>query len=96
MFFGVSPTLVAAFCVSVAGEQEVMIIGGGAIYSSVFELVDTLYVTEVDAAPDGDTYFPEVDMDVWEKVEESTHVADEDNDHAFVMQKLVRKSPQSL
>ncbi len=71
--------------------EEVMIIGGGAIYTAAFDNVDVLYVTEVNTEPEGDTFFPEIDDDVWTCVEETNHAADEDNDHAFVMRKLVRK-----
>ncbi|WP_018997829.1 dihydrofolate reductase [Hirschia maritima] len=71
--------------------DEVMIIGGGAIYQAAFEQVDVLYVTDVDAAPEGDTFFPVVSDEEWECVEETPHSADSDNDHAFVMKKLVRK-----
>ncbi len=72
--------------------DEVMIIGGGAIYRAAFKEVDVLYVTDVDAAPEGDTFFPQIDPKVWECVDETHQAADADNDHAFVMRKLVRKA----
>ena len=38
--------------------SEVWIIGGGEIYTEALPYCDNLYVTEVDAEFDGDTYFP--------------------------------------
>jgi dihydrofolate reductase len=73
------------------GQNEVMIIGGGAIYDAVFDQVDALYVTEVDASPEGDTYFPEISSQDWKIVEAVDHGQDAHNDHDFIMQKLVRK-----
>ncbi|ULF78327.1 type 3 dihydrofolate reductase [Vibrio alginolyticus] len=43
----------------VAGDvEEVMIIGGGAIYASCLPMANKLYVTHIEAAIDGDTQFP--------------------------------------
>ncbi len=72
--------------------EEFMIIGGGAIYDAAFKYADVLYVTDVEASPEGDTFFPQIDSNVWKYVEEVSHQADENNDHAFVMRKLVRNA----
>jgi dihydrofolate reductase len=50
------------------GVDEVFIGGGGEIYRQAFMLADRLYLTEVDAAPAGDTKFPEVDARHWREV----------------------------
>ncbi|KHT45615.1 type 3 dihydrofolate reductase [Vibrio sinaloensis] len=43
-----------------AGDvDEVMIIGGGAIYAACLPLANKLYVTHIDACVDGDTQFPD-------------------------------------
>ncbi|OIQ24199.1 type 3 dihydrofolate reductase [uncultured Vibrio sp.] len=45
--------------IKVSGEaEEVMIIGGGAIYSACLPIANKLYVTHIDAEIDGDTQFP--------------------------------------
>lgn len=72
--------------------EEIMIIGGGAIYKSAFKYADILYVTDVDTAPEGDTFFPDIDARNWHCESENAHQADADNDHAFVMKKWVRKA----
>lgn len=48
-------------------DDEVFVIGGAQIYAEALRLgaVDRLIVTHIDAAPEGDTYFPAVDWSVW-------------------------------
>lgn len=56
---------------------EVMIIGGGQIYSDAMPLADRLMITRVDAAvEDADTFFPEISPDLWTLVEESDSMTD--------------------
>lgn len=52
------------------GTDEIMITGGGQIYALMMERADRLYITEVDAEPEGDTVFPEIDPVSWVKVHE--------------------------
>lgn len=62
------------------GQDELMITGGGQIYASAMELADRLYITHVDARPDGDTYFPKIDEAEWKIVhEEAVPRGDVDN-----------------
>lgn len=43
-------------------QDELFVIGGGAIYSAALPYASTLYLTEIDAsAPDADTFFPPFD-----------------------------------
>lgn len=48
--------------------DEIMVVGGGEIYRKAMELADRLEITEVDAEPEGDTSFPSIDMNVWQRV----------------------------
>ena len=45
--------------------NEICVIGGGQIYASTFELATRLYIPEVLAEPDGDTFFPSIDEEQW-------------------------------
>ena len=47
-------------------SREVFILGGGEIYRQSMDLTDRLYVTEVEANPDGDTEFPAIDPNIWQ------------------------------
>ncbi len=62
------------------------IIGGSQVYKDALDTpeIDTIYTTEVDAAfSDADTFFPEIDMTVWEEVDRVYRPADEANAYAF-------------
>jgi dihydrofolate reductase len=48
-----------------SGSEEIFVAGGGEIYTAAMKLADRLYVTHVDATPDGDTFFPSIDPAVW-------------------------------
>jgi len=45
------------------GNGEICVVGGGEIYRQSMEFADTLHLTRVMSAPDGDTVFPEIDKD---------------------------------
>jgi dihydrofolate reductase len=49
-------------------DDEVFIIGGGEIYKQLFPHTSRLYITHVDEAFSGDTFFPDIDSSVWDKV----------------------------
>lgn len=51
------------------GVDEVMVIGGEKIYRQCLKMADRLYLTLVEAAPEGDAWFPPVDANAWSLVE---------------------------
>jgi dihydrofolate reductase len=59
------------------------VIGGGEIYKQTLPLADELLLTEVDASPDGDAYFPEFDHSDWEETFREFHPKDEKHEHSF-------------
>jgi len=64
-----------------AGDvEEVMIIGGGSIYSSCLPKADKLYLTYIDLEVDGDTQFPDWG-DSWNQTFSEHYQADEKNAH---------------
>ncbi|MGV3548765.1 dihydrofolate reductase [Rhizobium sp.] len=48
------------------GVDEIVIFGGGAIYRETMDLATILHVTHIDAEVEGDTFFPEIDPEIWE------------------------------
>ena len=51
---------------TVAGsEAPVFVVGGGEIYAQSLPLATRLVLTEIDDAPDGDTFFPEWSREEW-------------------------------
>lgn len=56
-----------------SAEDEVFIIGGGQIYAQAMALADKIYITEVEQAPDGDTFFPAINAETWREVFREKH-----------------------
>jgi dihydrofolate reductase len=53
--------------------QDVFIAGGADVYRQALEVADSMELTEVDASPDGDTWFPEVDWSSWAETGRDEH-----------------------
>ena len=68
-----------------------MIIGGGQIFSETMRDADLLELTIVHADIDGDTFFPEVDLDAWEELERELHPAETLEGPAFSFLTLKRR-----
>jgi len=68
-------------------EQEVMICGGAFVYKQFLPLANRLYLTQVHASPEGDTYFPEFNLADWKEISRTELKADEKNqyDCSFVI-----------
>jgi len=41
-------------------KLDIFIIGGGEIYKQTIQLIDTIYLTEIDAEYNGDTFYPTI------------------------------------
>ena len=72
-------------------DPEPFIIGGGVIYEIAMPLVDRIYLTQIYHKFDGDTFFPEINMDEWIEVEKRDFEPDEKNKYAFTIFTLDRK-----
>ncbi len=59
--------------------DEAVIIGGAHLYEEMLPLTDRLYLTEIDAEFEGDTFFPEWNKEKWDVVSSDVHLADEKN-----------------
>ncbi|NRB69868.1 MAG: type 3 dihydrofolate reductase [Vibrio sp.] len=84
---GVTTVISIDHALEAAGDvDEVMIIGGGAIYKACLPQADKLYVTYIDAQIEGDTQFPHWG-DMFEETYSENYLADEKNayDMRFVV-----------
>lgn len=52
-----------------AGSEEIVVIGGGDIYAQALPLAGRLYITQVEAEVEGDTWFPDYDPSQWQVVQ---------------------------
>jgi dihydrofolate reductase len=75
-----------------AGLDEVCILGGGELYAQTIDRADRLYLTDVDANPPGDAFFPDFDMNEWQEISREDFPVGTKDDHAFSLRVLRRKA----
>ncbi len=73
------------------GVDEICVIGGTALFAAALPRARRLYLTEVDAAPEGDATFPAFDEAAWMEVSSESHPAGDKDDHAFTFRVLERR-----
>ena len=73
----VVPDLATALAAAQANERQI-IIGGGEIYRQALPQTERLWITEIAAAPAGDTTFPTIDASQWASTILSELPADND------------------
>lgn len=54
-------------------DAEVYVAGGAQVYGEALPHADRIVLTRVDAAPVGDTYFPDLDWEQWREVSREPH-----------------------
>jgi dihydrofolate reductase len=65
------------------GAADIAVLGGAEIYAQFFGIADRIEITEVHAAPKGDTRFPAIDKTAWQEVARVSHEAGPDDHVAF-------------
>ena len=65
------------------GADEIAVIGGEDVFGAVMPRADRIYLTEVHAAPQADTWFPNLDPDQWREVSREAFEAGPKDDHDF-------------
>lgn len=73
------------------GETEVFVSGGAEIYAAAVNAADRVYLTQVHADVDADTFFPEMDLEAWIERETSHQPADDRNQYAFTFRLLEKR-----
>jgi dihydrofolate reductase len=63
----------------VPDAEEMMVIGGSAIYQMLLPQVERMYLTYVDAEFEGDAWFPDFDISQWHETANTMHKKDEKN-----------------
>jgi dihydrofolate reductase len=76
----------AMFVVKEADAKEVMVIGGGEIYKTLFEKARRIYLTRVEAEPEADTFFPSLKPEEWHLMSQQNYEADEKNAYNYSFQ----------
>ena len=73
------------------GVGEVCVIGGAGLFAATLPRARRLYLTEVEAEPEGDVIFPPFDETAWTEVSCEAVPAGEKDDHAFAFRVLERR-----
>ena len=68
------------------GFAECFIAGGEAVYLEAMSIADRIYLTRIDATPEGDTHFPEIDEANWKCIARESHPIDERHAHSFTFE----------
>jgi len=87
----VCASLTAAVDVSIS--EEIMVIGGGQLYTLALPLAQRMVLTMIDIEPDADTWFPQWKDQEWQQTEVRHFQADDKNDLAYRILELQRISP---
>ena len=73
------------------GHSECFIAGGEGLYREGLAFADCVYLTRVEAEPEGDTWFPELDPAIWTLTAHDARAADERHPHAFAFERWERR-----
>lgn len=66
------------------GADEAFVIGGAQLYQEALPLAQQVYLTEVDLAPEGDVFFPEIPAGQWVEISREAQRSAAGVDFAFV------------
>ena len=72
-------------------DPQPFIIGGGEIYRLGMDWADCLEITHIEGNFDCDTFFPELDEELWDCVSSVSHGKDQNHDYAFTYKTYHRK-----
>jgi dihydrofolate reductase len=56
-------------------DAEAFVIGGAELYQDGLRLANKLYITEVDLSIEGDAFFPNLDLNLWQETSREAHTS---------------------
>ena len=75
------------------GKRECMVIGGAEIYRLCLPLCRRIHLTLVQAEPEGNVFFPDLDEDEWQQDMSEKHPGDERDDYGMEFWDWKRREP---
>lgn len=76
-------------------EKEIFFIGGGQIFKAILDDVDKLFITRIHHTfKDADTFFPKINFDEWNLIEEKKNKADDRHKYDYTFQTYIRKEKE--
>jgi len=73
------------------GQDEVCVIGGAEVFALALPKAKRMYLTEIEASPDGDVRFPAFDEADWTELRREPHPAGPDDQFPFTFRVLERR-----
>lgn len=96
IFTSLSVALSAAKAMAHArGAVEICVVGGQEVFAELGSAVTRMYLTEVHAEYEGDTYFPSFDFGVWSEVSSREFSAGPDDEVPFSVRTLERQTAKA-
>ena len=65
------------------GGEAIMVLGGAEIYARAMPLAERLEITQIHMQPEGDSFFPAIDPEIWREAAREPHPAGPDDDAAY-------------
>jgi dihydrofolate reductase len=65
------------------GDKEILAIGGSGIFNEILPFTDRIYLSEIQAEVEGDSYFPKLDKKDWNETSRTHYEKDEKNEYDF-------------
>ena len=72
-------------------DPNPFVIGGGEIYKLALPFANKIELTKVNATFNADTFFPEIDTNIWKLVKTKQHPKDAKHQYAFTFLTYLRK-----
>src|SRR3989344_2145983 len=66
-------------------DEEVFLIGGAELYRDGLKLANKLYITEIDAAFEGNVFFPKLDQTKWQEISRERHTSAQGLNFSYVI-----------
>lgn len=75
----------------IKSNEENFLIGGGQLYEQLMPYVTKMYITMIHHEFEGDTYFPEIDKELWRLTSREKGIKDDENqlDYEFLIYEKV-------
>ncbi|MDX8046174.1 dihydrofolate reductase [Gracilibacillus sp. S3-1-1] len=73
-------------------DKEWFVIGGEVLFKQVLDFADRIYMTYIDEAFEGDTFFPEFDENEWHLTKNEKGIKDEKNVYDYYFLQYDRKT----
>jgi dihydrofolate reductase len=87
---GADVTVSLTAAVEISKADEIMVIGGGQLYTLALPLAQRLILTLIDIEPEADTWFPDWDKKQWLQTSEQQFQVDDNNHLAYRIVELTR------